>query len=267
LEIEFLAELYWLLYKLLNPMPYSVKKLVYDIWCKTTEAGKVADKGERFVVSNWREMINCGEFYHLYHAFRYWWAGQQIIPKSTRLLDLGCGSGYGTDYLQSIHNLVVGYDPEEKAINWAKKHFKGDFRVNKNWEKYGLKFDVICCFETIEHDPDDVLSIILNCLSKDGLLLISTANGSKNSVRQRLINNKLVTVNPGHKKEFTSEEFEKLLKQHFRNVKLYGQCIKGVNDFELWSKWRRKSTVRLTDFEMREKDFINCEVIVAVCRK
>jgi len=255
------------LIKILSPMPYSVKRLVYWIWCRTTATGRIANRGERVAVSSWDELVGCGEFYHVMHAHRYWWAAQQIKPKSTKLLDLGCGSGYGTAYLSSTGNFVIGYDPDPDAIEWAKKHFQGDFRASKDWEKNNFKFDVICCFEVIEHDPSNVTSTVLDCLSDNGLLLISTANGSKQSVRQQLIDNKLTTVNPTHVKEFTAKEFKKLLRKHFAGVEMYGQCVKGVYSFKGWCDWRRKSNVKLEDFEMRKDDFVNCEVIVAKCRK
>lgn len=250
-------------------MPYKIKKIIINIWFRLSKAGRTSDKGERFVVFSWDEMIKSGEFYHLYHAFRYWWANQQI-RKNSIILDLGCGSGYGSWYLASQRNIVNGFDSSKKAITWAKKHFKNHTLIFDNYIVFptdSRRYEIIVCFEVIEHDPENVLNTILDCIQNDGTVLISTANGSVNSVRQYLIDNKLTTVNPGHIKEFTSEEFKALLEKYFKKVELYGQCIKGVSDFEEWDKWRRKNNVKLSDFEMRLNDFVNCEVIVARCSK
>ena len=114
--------------------------------------------------------------------------------------------------------------------------------------------------------PDSFLFSISQALKKDGLLLISTANASEESVRHWLIENKGSTRNPTHVKEFTPEEFKELLEKYFSSVQLYGHCAKGIYDFESWKKKRSKVT-KLLDFEMRSDDFVNCETVVAVCRK
>jgi ubiquinone/menaquinone biosynthesis C-methylase UbiE len=249
-------------------MPYPVKKLIYVIWCRTTKAGKVANKGERFVASSWKEIVESGEFYHLYHAHRYWWAEKQI-PKGSHVWDYGCGSGYGSWYLASIGDCVLGMDISKEAIGWAKKHFTHKFLRFENRCSPHEMFDAITCFEVIEHieEQETFLKTLSKCLmTGSGVLLISTANGSKDSVRQCLIDKKLVTVNPMHIKELKPIEFGQLLQKHFRYVELFGQCIKGVYSFGDWTKWQRKNNVKLKDFEMRSDDFLNCEVVVAKCQ-
>jgi len=255
-----------ILLKILIPFPYWFKKFVFKTWCLVTEAGRLCDKGERFVVSSWKEISESGEFYHLYHAFRYWWANKQI-PQNTRILDLGCGSGYGGWYLRSKKRKVIGIDVNRKIILWARKHFS-DFNVRfLEVKDFNIKkeYDVITCFEVLEHDSS-IIKTIVKCLKDNGLLLISTANGSQESIRLRLIHNNLSTRNPSHIKEFTSFEFKQLLEKYFNKVELYGQCIKGVNGLQDWLKWRKKGNITFDDFEMRKRDFINCEVLVAKCQ-
>ncbi len=259
----------WLI-KLLSPMPYSVKKLVYWVWCRTTGAGRVANKGERFVVSSWDELVGCGEFYHAIHAHRYYWAAQQIDKLDKIILDLGCGSGYGAWYLASLGHHTMGYDVDGEAISWARNHFdlpglvylEGEEELDGSVDRY----DIITCFEVLEHEPDTVLETIHRRLDPGGTLIISTPNANPTSVRQWLIINKLVTVNPTHVKEFTPAEFDSLLRERFSQVELFGQCVKGVYNYKDFDKWRRKVGVQVTDFEMRSGDFVNCEVMVAVCK-
>ncbi len=73
--------------------PFWLKNIVYTVWLKTTRAGRVANERERLVVSSWDELVGCGEFYHVMHAHRYWWASKFI--SGSGILDLGSGSGYG----------------------------------------------------------------------------------------------------------------------------------------------------------------------------
>jgi 2-polyprenyl-3-methyl-5-hydroxy-6-metoxy-1,4-benzoquinol methylase len=259
------------LVRFLLPMPYRVKKFVVDTWAKFTESGKATSGGGIVVVSSWGELIELGEFYNLHHANKYWWAGQQIEPPK-KIFDVGCGSGYGSSYLSSLGNTVFAYDPDEKAIAWARKHFEStSLKFSQTKVFYEYKYDVITCFEVIEHvrhpeTPESFLFSLSQILEKNGLLLISTANASKQSVRHWLILNRLATRNPTHVKEFTPEEFRQLLEKYFTHVQLYGHCVKGVYGFKNWKKQRSRIT-KLTDFEMRPDDFINCETIVAVCRK
>lgn len=264
----------WLIRRL-SPMPYSIKRVVFWIWCRTTAAGRVANKGERLVVSSWDELIGCGEFYHAIHGHRYVWANEQIQAlerkqsrtKVPSILDIGCGSGFGAWYLGTRFSQVFGYDPDPIAINWAKKHFinrKSPLTFGVNIPK--TKYDYVVCFEVIEHDFENVYASIDASIRPDSVVLISTANGANQSVRQWLIDNKLTTVNLAHTKEFTPLEFENILKEKFSAVKLFGQCVKGVYNYRDYDKWRRKGGVEISDFEMRPGDFVNCEVIVAVCR-
>jgi len=211
-------------------------------------------------------MVESGEFYHLYHAYRYWWAGKQI-PRGISVCDYGCGAGYGSWYLANLGYRVLGIDISKEAIRWAKKNFRHKSLLFKVVGLPHGVFDAIVSFEVIEHisDSQSFVEMLREMLAYNGTLLISTANGSEESVRQWLINKRLVTVNPSHRKELTSMEMRRLLSRYFENVELYGQCIRDVHTFEEWARWQRKNNVRLTDFEMRRNDFVNCEVIVAKC--
>lgn len=249
-------------------MPYKIKKVLFKMWFRISPAGKVSNHGERWVAGTWKSVLDTGEFYGIHHAHRYFWANSILPHKQNEqlLLDLGCGTGYGSWFLASKGFKVVGYDPDEKSIEWAKKHFVHPnltFTSTPSLELY----DYIVCFEALEHAPIEVEKSIVEHLKPDGTLIISTANGTPESVRHQLIKSGLVTVNPGHVKEFSIDEFEALLKQYFNYVMVLGQCVKDSYSFEDWNKWRKKINVKIEDFEMRKDDSTNCEVIVAVCRK
>ncbi len=228
-------------------------------------AGRVADRGLRIVVGSWEEIVNCGELCHIMHAYRYWWVLQHV-KKGSRILDLGCGSGYGSWYLANNQNDVLGFDPDTRSISWAINHFTHDglsltYTTSLDERE---KFDYIVCFEVLEHDSS-VVETALNHLSPGGTLIISTANGGKGSVRQWLIDKKSVVVNPDHVLEYTAQEFESLLLPHFGKVEMFGQCLVGVHTFEEYYKQQAKRC-DLSSFEMRLNEFKNSEVVVAICR-
>lgn len=254
------------LIKLLVPVPYWLKRFIFSIWLRFTEAGKIADRGGRIVVGSWEEIIRCGELCHVMHAHRYWWAGQKI-KKGSRILDLGCGSGYGSWYLAKIQNDVLGFDPDTKSIRWAKNHFSsGGLSLVYSTSLDGReKFDYIVCFEVLEHDPS-VMETILEHLAPGGMLIISTANGGKDSVRRWLIEKKSIISNPDHVKEYGSQEFEDLLLSYFERAEVFGHCLVGVYTFEEYHAQQKKQC-ELSSFEMRPDDFKNSEVMVAICRK
>lgn len=260
------------LMKMLIPMPYSIRQTAFMIWGLTTKAGRITDKGERFVVSSWDEAIESGEFHNLYFAHHYWFVSKQI-PKGSKVLDLGCGSGYGTWYLAHVGNHVLGIDVDAKTIDWAKKHFKNNNLSFKLYSplnhNYGVSiYDSVVCFEVLEHvkEQQSLIQGIYRSLKPNSELIISTPNITKTGVRTKLLEERKTTMNPGHVKEISIKEIEELLKQYFQHVELYGHCLKGVNDFDTWKKWHRKNNIKLTDFELR-KDFVNCEIIVARCKK
>lgn len=246
-------------------MPYWFKKFVYDVWTIFIESGRVANKGERLVASSWSELLETGEFNHIMHAYRYWWANTKL-PGFSTVLDFGCGTGYGSWYLENVGHFVVGYDLDDIAISWAKKHFEHDESELVFTDKLCDvdKINHIVCFEVIEHEPK-IFPEIINLMNTDGSLIISTANAQPEHIRQWLIDNKLVTVNHTHVKEYTPKEFRDLLESVFNDVTLYGQVPSEVNCFKDYDDKRRVPGHNLESFEMIKDDFQYSEVIVGVC--
>jgi len=90
------------------------------------------------------------------HRLRYEFVLKHFAPGS-RVLDLACGVGYGSDILAKAGHNVLGVDISAEAIDYAKQHYSAngaEFLVAdvQNLPFYGA--DVVVCFETIEHIED-----------------------------------------------------------------------------------------------------------------
>lgn len=120
------------------------------------------------------------------HRFRYHLARGFVDPLD-RVLDLGCGTGYGTDMLSEITLDVTGYDMEQSNIDYAKKiHSDGppwfnpiNFKVT-NIETMDIpKAEVAVSFEVIEHlyKPKEFVARLKEKISK--YIVVSVPLGQK----------------------------------------------------------------------------------------
>ncbi|MCS7091911.1 MAG: class I SAM-dependent methyltransferase [Patescibacteria group bacterium] len=147
---------------------------------------------------------------------------KRYVSKGEKILDFGCGCGYGT-YLLSQKAFAIGIDASEEAINFAKKRYKGDLQffvgdVDTLANFDNDSFGCVCSFEVIEH-LDKPLSFVKEAkriLKNGSYFVLSTPN--------RLIHSPDgVIKSKYHLREYDSLEFERLLKSCFKNVLILGQ--------------------------------------------
>ena len=80
------------------------------------------------------------------HIERYVWAAK--VCRHMRVLDFGCGVGYGSEILQLAGNLVVGVDGSAEAVKLASERRPTvRFRDHMIQDKY----DACVAFEVLEH--------------------------------------------------------------------------------------------------------------------
>jgi len=135
--------------------------------------------------------------------------------KDKDVLDIACGTGYGMYLMSYWANTVSGYDYKEEAINEAKKY---NFRCPSCLEVRNLedtikydndktdKFDLITCFETLEHleNPKNLLDSVKKHLRPKGWFVFSVPNKTN-----------LKDGNPWHKKAYNRDTISHLMRSYF----------------------------------------------------
>lgn len=166
--------------------------------------------------------------------------------KHKKILELGCGVGYGTYYLIKGNPLnISAYDGDNKAIIYAEKHFANK-RIDYNYcdiEKLKTyeKFNVIISFEVIEHlrKPSCLLKLAKRVLKQNGVFLVSTINRAFSAYDNGR------PSNPYHFREYFADEFERLLKKYFSSVTLYGIVQKNNKTYRDEQNMRRSLRWRI----------------------
>lgn len=148
------------------------------------------------------------------HLARYAFAAQ--FASGASVLDVGCGVGYGTQWLAKAGaKSVLGFDVSEEAIEHARRHYfhpAASYKVEDATAiEPGDGYDLVTCFELIEHiaQQERVLDLIKVALRKDGILVISTPRPHA-ELRTHF-----------HVHEMNFEELHRMLKQRFRHVEPY----------------------------------------------
>ncbi|MEW8009877.1 MAG: glycosyltransferase [Candidatus Thiodiazotropha sp.] len=127
------------------------------------------------------------------------------IPAGSRVLELGCATGYMSDYLRREKNCyVVGVEIDRSMANRAKavcdRVIVGDVQ-GRGWLKSlgDERFDIITCADILEHlrDPIALLKKLPELLSDGGILLASLPNGAHASLRLELLEGRFTYEDTG----------------------------------------------------------------------
>ena len=136
-------------------------------------------------------------YYHILYSHRDYSEAQefmqnivaflQLKKEDDLLLDLGCGKGRHSIYLNSLGFKVVGADLSKNSINEAKKHennrlkfIEHDMR-NPFINKYKAILNLFTSFGFFENDSEDIaiLQNIKNGLKPNGIAIIDFMNVKK----------------------------------------------------------------------------------------
>lgn len=148
-----------------------------------------------------------------------------------RVVDLGCGSGFGTDILGEVANVAVGIDSDQEILSEAKssRRFAYFYRydLSKPVDYLANDYDVVTSMDVVEHlqTPTPLLENAAAALRPGGLFILATPNVAKTH-----------GTNPFHIHEYSYTELRSLLLCYFGTVIILGQ---QKNDRSKWVKWLR----------------------------
>ena len=154
------------------------------------------------------------------HLARYAYARR--YAEGRRVLDAGCGTGYGSAELAQSALVVTGIDVAPEAIAFSRATYPipslrflvSSCAVMPFPEN---AFDLVVAFEVIEHLPDHraFLQECARVLTHHGLFIVSSPN------RKYYAESRAKTgPNPYHVHEFEAREFVQELSGVFQNVRL-----------------------------------------------
>lgn len=142
------------------------------------------------------------------------------------VLDLGCGTGYGTARLAPRCKSIVGVDVSEQAVSAAAAGFRApnlQFRTVAPTEIAPLpfedsSFDVVLSFQVIEHvaDPVGYLTEARRVLVEGGVMIVATPDRATRLFRGQRPWNRF------HLREYAPLELEALARKVFPTVEMYG---------------------------------------------
>ncbi len=187
------------------------------IICESSGSDFESFMKERYVPGTWMSIAAYE------HRPRY--ALACTLARGKRVLDFGCGTGYGAASLSEVAQSVVGVDIDAGAIEWARTtHRKPNLHFEQRADLgRGLppaSFDLITCFDVIEHlnlqTQLDVLRSIADLLGPDGKVVLSTPNPGITAC---------YGDNPYHLREMTDTQFMELLQPFFKHAVMLNQWI------------------------------------------
>lgn len=190
--------------------------------------------GERFIPGG-----NFSDWTTAHHISRYQFALN--YAKGKRVLDIGCGVGYGAAMLAEVAEEVIGIDISSATIEFASHKYDGPQFLQMDCRRLKFEtesFDLVVAFEVIEHiyEQHELLAEVNRVLNQIGVFIVSTPEREKY--------NQLIMEEPNefHEKELTEAQFRDLLAVNFSQFQLFWQV---VNPLFLELKRQRKQIVTL----------------------
>lgn len=203
-----------------------------------------------------------------------------------KILEVGCGDGYGLAYLAEVASEAAGVDYEKDIIVKARNKYKKNnlsffYRDAASLQFEDNTFDIVCSFQVIEHIPEEklpqYLSEIKRVLKDDGIFYLSTLNLAY-VMKSPLTYQK----NPAHCKEFRLCELKLLLSRAFPHIEIFGQQLTlkhhfylrlkkiGISDFlpqNINPVKRFYNQITAKDFKVTANNLSKAISFICVCKK
>ncbi len=217
-------------------------------------------------MKNWFAKWFDTEYYHILYKDRDYKEAEMLIdnitsylnlPENAKVLDLACGKGRHSVYLNKLGFDVIGADLSENSISQAKKHGNETLHfeahdMRKSFEqKFDAIFNLFTSFGYFDNDEDNIttLKAIKESLNEYGFAILDFMNVEK--VIPNLVKEEVKTV----------DGIDFNIKRRFENGYIYKDISfedKGQN-FEFTE---RVKALSLHDFEkmMDESDIYLLDV-------
>jgi 2-polyprenyl-3-methyl-5-hydroxy-6-metoxy-1,4-benzoquinol methylase len=200
----------------------------------------------------------------------------QFVPGST-VLDVGCGTGYGTALLADAGaSAAVGIDRARDALRYARRAY-GDSATFRRMDAQRLElesgsFDVVVSSENLEHVPNPEASVreVRRVLRPDGLFVLATPNKEMSSPGKER------PSNPFHVKEFSFPELRELLAEFFETVLIFENTEESASEVGRQLRARRaargelgleigdRTTVQFDRWDVALRDLHNTHSFLAL---
>jgi len=153
---------------------------------------------------------------------------RNIAPKvdGLKVIDIGCGTGFGTLQLKRWSEDVTGVDIDREAVKFAIATIPG---IRWEWADAGRTlhyigndYDAALMIEVMEHISDwqEAMANVWDILKPGGLLYISARNANADLRKNDL-----------HEREWTAEQLKNALAHYFRGgVTLFDWTLKTEQD-------------------------------------
>ena len=184
----------------------------------------------------------------LRHRFAYDYVGRELRPVD-RVVEVGCGAGYGATQLSDLAARFVGLDVDAGVVAHASDAYaSGDceFRVYDGVRIPfdDASFDVAVSLQVVEHVSDDLgyIAEVARVLAPGGALYLTTPN-------------RLTRVDPGrkpwnryHLREYTPAELSALMHSAFADVQMLG--VRGTDEVEQIEHERLRSIRKIASIDV-----------------
>lgn len=144
------------------------------------------------------------------------------VPAGARVLDIGCGEGYGVALLAARARFVVGLDYSEGTVRHARDRYRA---APATWVVADAQrlpfrtrsFDVVASLQVIEHFTDTASHVtdVARVLADDGFSYCATPNIALATPKE--------AANEFHLRDFTADDLAGVMRAHFEAVDLVGQ--------------------------------------------
>jgi ubiquinone/menaquinone biosynthesis C-methylase UbiE len=159
---------------------------------------------------------------------------------SGKVLEIGTGSGYGVEIISDIAKEFITIDKFDTQLDFS-KHPNVTF-MQQNVPPINFEantFDSVITFQVVEHIKDDhaFISEIHRVLKPGGKLIITTPNIKMS-----------ITRNPWHVREYTVDQFKRLLSKYFSRVEAKG--VYGNEKSDLYYENNKKSVQKILKWDV-----------------